>query len=80
MDKPIPQLSMEDLEQLGDKMAGLLEGHHPDMQGMALAHTVVAWLGTQPPEVRKQAYERLVRTVLATFADLAKEYLARHAH
>jgi len=80
MPEPKQQPKMEDLEKLGDEMAALLEGHHPDVQGMALAHTVVVWLGKLPPELRHQAFERLVRAARATFDTVAKEHAERHGH
>lgn len=80
MPETMQQPREEDFATLATEMAKLLAGHHPDVQGAAIANMVVVWLGRISPELREQALEKLIRTVRATVETLAKEHAARHAH
>jgi hypothetical protein len=80
MSESVQQPREEDFAKLASEMARLLAGHHPGVQGAALANMVVVWLGGHAPEPGEQAFEKLIKTVRATAETLAKEHAARHAY
>jgi hypothetical protein len=79
------QPSEEAFTKLATDLAALLAGHHPHVQGAAIAAMIANWLGAHPPEQREQAFQKLIKTVLASIEDLkalAKEHenASRRSH
>ncbi len=77
MPEPTQQPSEEDFVKLATELAALLAGHHPNVQGAAIASMIANWLGARPPELREQAFQTLIKTVFASIEGLrtlAKEH------
>lgn len=77
--------SEEAFAKLATELAALLAAHHPNVQGAAIASMIANWLGSVRPEQREQAFQKLIKTVLASIEDLktlAKEHesASRQSH
>ena len=57
-------LDYNDVELLGDKVAAILAGKHPGLQGCVLAHALATWLmGHDNPKVRAELLAAHIDTV-----------------
>jgi hypothetical protein len=79
------QPSEEAFTKLATELAALLAGHHPDVQGAAIASMIANWLGRVPPELREQAFQKLTKTVFASIEALKtlankQEHPSRQSH
>lgn len=75
----------EDFAKLATELAALLAGHHPDVQGAAIVSMIANWLGRTPPERREQAFQKMIKTVLASIEELnalakESEHKSRRSH
>lgn len=59
-------LDINEADRIADKLGKILAGHHPGLQGCALAQTLALWLmGHEDAEVRKKLLAEHDKTVRA---------------
>lgn len=69
MAESMPPPSKEAYEELGGELAKVLAGHHPGVQGPAIAHMVVIWLKQYPLEQRDRLLEGFIQVVRSSFTE-----------
>jgi hypothetical protein len=64
--KDFDKLDLGEADRLADKLGEILAGHHPGLQGCALAFTLALWLmGHEDANVREKLLEQHMKTVRA---------------
>ena len=79
MPEAIPKISEAEFTKLATELAAILGRYHPHVQGAAIAAMLTNWLGLVQPEQREQAFQRLLKSVSASIADM-KKLAKEHEH